>query len=346
MDKEEETKDGVKKIGGKDGSTAVLESIHQLEMQQQQQHQGPPSLGYKLTRSRRIAIAWQMSLIAGINTFAPTLIFYLYKHLAGNYERNPALTYTWVTLALGTLELFQWPYRSYHLYRDNFARSGRPLDSSIKRRGWQRIRPYFTHQDFFGMHFLLCIVIGAIGLTLCCSLGGTRGSFPLLVISIPTVVFYLGLILTITSLATALQWKTPFQMSSLPAHQPFRPGVYFIMEDIVAVDGNGGYEYRKRINTRYLTSPPFRQLMQHLTILFAFWSLVLFLVALAIVVVNVQSGFDEDIVYGIVVGFSVAWSALVTLIAWYYAQWSLQKEKTWWTTHGEQEQVQKDNLAL
>ena len=46
-------------------------------------------------------MALQMSFIIGINTLAPTLIFFLYKHLAGNYKENPALTYTWVTLALG-----------------------------------------------------------------------------------------------------------------------------------------------------------------------------------------------------------------------------------------------------
>lgn len=293
------------------------------------QTEAPPSLGYEMTASRKRSLIWQLTFIASINTIAPTLIFYLYKHLAGDYQRNPALTYTWVTLALGTLELFQHPYRTYFLYRDNFARSGNPL-SDEKRRGWAMVQPYLTHQDFFGLHFLLCIVIGAIGLTLCCSLGGTRGSFPLLVISIPTVVLYLGLVLGMTSVCTAMKMKTPFRMSSLPAGQPFRPAIYFLWEDLVAVDGGGGYPFRRRISERYEASPPFQRLMQHLTVIFCVWAVTLFLVALALVIANVQRGLNEDIIYGIIVGFSVIWSGIVAVFAGKFAVRSLRAEKDWW----------------
>jgi uncharacterized membrane protein (DUF485 family) len=305
------------------------------------QEEGPPSLGYEMTARRKRSLIWQLTLIASINSLAPTLIYYLYKHLAGNYQRNPALTYTWVTLALGTLELFQHPYRTYFLYRDNFARSGDPLGQE-RRTGWAKIRPYLTHQDFFGLHFFLCIVIGAIGLTLCCSLGGTRGSFPLLVISIPTVVLYLGLILGLTSVCTALKIKTPFRMSSLPAGQPFRPAFYFLWEDLVAVDGGGGFAFRRRISKRYEASPPFQRLMQHLTLFFFAWAVILFLVALALVVANVQRGLNEDIVYGIIVGFSIVWSGIVAVFAGRFAVRSLREEKKWWKQNHLKQKVDGD----
>jgi hypothetical protein len=307
----------------------------------------PPSLGYEMTTKRWRSLIWQLTFIASINTIAPTLIFYLYKHLAGDYSRNPALTYTWVTLALGTLELFQWPARTFNLYKNNFARSGHPLTGE-KRKGWAKVKPFFTHQDFFGLQFFLCIVVGAIGLTLCCSLGGTRGSFPLLVISIPTVVLYLGLVLGLTSICTALKLNTPCSISSLPAGQPFRPAFYFLWEDLVAVDGAGGYDFRKRISRRYEESPPYRSMMQHLTLIFIAWAFVLFLVALAMVVANVRRGLNEDIVMGVIVGFSVIWSFAVAVFAWYFAQRGLQNEKFWWkehrTLHKIEKKTQQDEL--
>jgi len=145
--------------------------------------------------------------------------------------------------------------------------------------------------------------------------------------SIPSIVLFLGLVLAISSICTAFEFKTPFVISSLPAESYFRPVVYFIIEDIIAVEGGGAYEFRKRISKRYESSPMFRRLMQHLNLLFAFWSFILFLVALILVVINVHGNLDEDIVYGVVVGFSIV---VIAVAAWYYSQWSLKQELVSW----------------
>ena len=206
-----------------------------------------------------------------------------------------------------------------------------------QRRRWLNL---VTRQDLFGTLFFLAIVIGAVLLTLCCSLGGTRGSFPLLVMSIPSIVLFLGLVLALMSICTAMQLNTPCQISSLPTGQPFRPTIYFFLEDIVAVEGGGGFEFRKRCSRRYEASLPFRRLMQQLSVAFSLWALVLFLFALAVVVANVQGRLDEDIVYAIVVGFSVVWSALFAIAAWQYSQWSLREEMHWWTGTGHKGSLQ------
>lgn len=169
-------------------------------------------------------------------------------------------------------------------------------------------------------------MIGAILLTLSCSLGGTKGSLPLLIISIPSIVLFIGIILLLTIICTAFQIKIPFRISSLEAHQVCRPGVYFIIEDIVAVEGGGSYEFRKRISRRYETSIAFQRLMQHLTIIFSIWAFVLFLVALVLIIVLVRGDVNEDIVYGVVVGFSLLWSAVVAVASWQYSQSSLKRE--------------------
>lgn len=67
-----------------------------------------------------------------------------------------------------------------------------------------------------------------------------------------------------------LNMKLPFRVSSLPAGELCRPGVYTIIEDIVAVDGNGGRRYREALDQRYKASPQFRSMLAKLSL---FWSI-------------------------------------------------------------------------
>lgn len=89
----------MEKCVSKNESVPVYELCEIVELSKEES--GLPELSYELTPKRKRSIAIQMTFIIGVNTIAPTLIFFLYKHLAGNYDVNPALTYTWVTLALG-----------------------------------------------------------------------------------------------------------------------------------------------------------------------------------------------------------------------------------------------------
>lgn len=57
----------------------------------------PPSLEYDFVRRHR-SLCINVSVIVIVNTAAPTLAFYLSRHLS---DDSPATTYTWVTLALG-----------------------------------------------------------------------------------------------------------------------------------------------------------------------------------------------------------------------------------------------------
>jgi hypothetical protein len=66
-----------------------------------------------------------------------------------------------------------------------------------------------------------------------------------------------------------LKIPAPIRISSLPRGSPLRPGIYSIIEDVCAVDGSGGTEFRQRLNLRYATSHYFRQMLHRLTI---FWA--------------------------------------------------------------------------
>jgi hypothetical protein len=66
-----------------------------------------------------------------------------------------------------------------------------------------------------------------------------------------------------------LKIPAPVRISSLPRGSPLRPGIYSIIEDVCAVDGSGGTEFRQRLNLRYAASHYFRQMLHRLTI---FWA--------------------------------------------------------------------------
>ena len=87
--------------------------------------------------------------------------------------------------------------------------------------------------------------------------------FQIRLISLPAaVLMYLVATLTLLSLAlNVLELKLPFRFGSLEAGNILRPAVFYIVEDVVAVDGGGGIEYRKAFIGRYDSSPIFRRMI-------------------------------------------------------------------------------------
>jgi hypothetical protein len=87
-------------------------------------------------------------------------------------------------------------------------------------------------------------------------------------ISMPaSVLMYLLATLTMVSLIlNGFKVKLPFRFGSLDAGNMVRPAVYYIVEDVVAVDGNGGIEYRKALTARYESSPIFQKMMWTLSL--------------------------------------------------------------------------------
>jgi hypothetical protein len=67
--------------------------------------------------------------------------------------------------------------------------------------------------------------------------------------------------------------RAPVRISSLPRGSLLRPGIYSVIEDVIAVDGSGGTEFRQRLNLRYQASHYFRQMLHRLTLFWAFGSL-------------------------------------------------------------------------
>ena len=79
-----------------------------------------------------------------------------------------------------------------------------------------------------------------------------------------------GIQMLIIDALRLLGYRAPIRISSLPRGTPMRPGIYSIIEDICAVDGSGGTEFRQRLNLRYMASHYFRQMLHRLTL---FWAI-------------------------------------------------------------------------
>ena len=90
---------------------------------------------------------------------------------------------------------------------------------------------------------------------------------------VPSMAYAFGVQMLVIDVMRYFQVPAPIRISSLPRGSPLRPGIYSIIEDVCAVDGSGGTEFRQRLNLRYLSSHHFRLMLHRLTLFWAFGSL-------------------------------------------------------------------------
>lgn len=73
--------------------------------------------------------------------------------------------------------------------------------------------------------------------------------------------YFLATLTLLSLILNGFKVKLPFRFGSLEAGNVVRPAIYYIVEDVVAVDGNGGIEYREAFTERYESSPIFQQMI-------------------------------------------------------------------------------------
>lgn len=99
----------------------------------------------------------------------------------------------------------------------------------------------------------------------------------------PTMMFAIGCELLLVDILRIMKVPAPCRISSLPQGAPLRPGIYAYIEDICAVDGSGGTEFRQRLNLRYQASKAFREMLHRLTLFWAIGAIVTAVVCTAII---------------------------------------------------------------
>ncbi|PWN45797.1 hypothetical protein IE81DRAFT_339026 [Ceraceosorus guamensis] len=235
----------------------------------------PPPFEYDFW-GRRWSLFWNLVAVVAINSIAPAIAFYISGHVT---NQVPAKQYSWVTLSLGTLELFHYPFRAWQICKKDFERSAYPssfgrsrvagvgagagyssssdanlLPSSTARREGESGTRYvlrfiagvLLHFDFFQWALLCGMVVGAVLLSLAAGTNGDRGNFTLLLLAIPLIAGVIGAALLLSVLLYAFSIQTPSwaYVSCVTPRQRIRPAIYYVMEDLVAVDGAGAWKFR------------------------------------------------------------------------------------------------------
>jgi hypothetical protein len=97
-------------------------------------------------------------------------------------------------------------------------------------------------------------------------------------VSMPASVlmFFLATLTLLSLILNGLRVKLPFRFGSVDAGNVLRPAIYYIVEDVVAVDGNGGMEYREAFTARYESSPIFQKMIWTLSVV---WMVAFFILA-------------------------------------------------------------------
>ncbi|KAJ4305111.1 hypothetical protein N0V90_000641 [Kalmusia sp. IMI 367209] len=222
-------------------------------------------LPYSLhSRYASIATAWTVILIPPI--FINLGLFYGLWY--GRPDLDRLLVITLPTAILGIFTAIATIDRVWKLIR--FSPEYRPLNS-----------PRHALDVFQWGYFLVLIIISALIFSALSREDRDHDNhdFQIRLISLPAAVL-MYVVATLTLLSLALNrsgWKLPFRFGSLEAGNVLRPAVYYIVEDIVAVDGGGGIEYRKAFGARYDSSPIFRKMIFDLSVV---WMLYFYVFAI------------------------------------------------------------------
>jgi len=142
---------------------------------------------------------------------------------------------------MGGVSLLAFLIRAWALWR---------TDSDCRPLG-QQSRWAFDY-FFWNFIFMFCILTALI------TSGIITENLQIVSLPLSLLIVWVSGQMVIAEVLLALHVKVPFQISSLRKGDALRPGVYVIVEDVVAVDGKQGREWRIAWNNRYLSSPVFR----------------------------------------------------------------------------------------
>lgn len=209
----------------------------------------PPSLNYDLW-SRRWHITWFWSLIVVDCVAMPIVLYFCLWYLT---DLSPNAVFSIVTAALGGVSIMEYFVRFWRLWKK---------DSTCRVIGARR-----AYLDWFHWNFSLGWIIIMIELIV-----GTVPENPpirLLAMPVASMLYAFGTELLIVDTLRFFEVPAPWRMSSIPKGAQLRPAIYSVIEDVVAVDGSGGTEYREALNRRYEASHMFRAMLRRLGV---FWA--------------------------------------------------------------------------
>lgn len=93
---------------------------------------------------------------------------------------------------------------------------------------------------------------------------------------VPSVLFLAAGSELLSTIGYFANVRAPITISSVKKGNRCRPGVYTIIEDIIAVDGSAGLHFRGALDKRYQASSEFRNMLATMSL---FWSIPALLIA-------------------------------------------------------------------
>ncbi|ORY70896.1 uncharacterized protein BCR38DRAFT_453594 [Pseudomassariella vexata] len=283
----------------------------------------PPSLNYTL-RTRKMAIFLFWTIIVFDSVAMPVALYFGLWYGVGpgnpNNEKLSANTvFSIVTAAIGGASIVEYFVRFWRLYRK---------ESTCVVLGAHR-----WYLDSFHWNFSFAWIVVMIELII-----GSVPDDPLIrLLSMPltTMLFVFGTLLLIIDTFRYFRVPAPVRISSVPRGAQLRPGIYSLIEDICAVDGSGGTEFREALERRYEASHVFRAMLRRLGEFWAFGA-----EGCAVLCTILIFGLNSvDAAY--VIGWSVpfVWAGIWTLCTFWYVNRELKKEAGLWAAEANKARV-------
>ncbi|KAL7266388.1 hypothetical protein RUND412_011067 [Rhizina undulata] len=267
-----------------------------------------PQLPYTLrTRKWSIAIIW--FIILSDSLFLPLIVFFVLKDVKHMSDVN-ILGIS--NAAFGFVSIIQWFYRLFQLLRP--SPKYRPLGTGRWSVDWYQIQ--FT----LSFSVITVLVVLSVGTPL------------LRVLALaPTLVLLMsGPAFLLSCVSYKRGWKTHFRISSSPKGSLATPAVFHLIEDVVAVDGGGGRDFREAWHKRYHASTAFRDMLFRVTL---FWG------AGATVMGGAMLGVafgvpSKYLAFGLAWGLPFAWAGVWAVITIKWVQKMLREEEENWDVNG------------
>lgn len=172
--------------------------------------------------------------------------------------------------------------------------------------------------DFFGWNFLF----GFLALTVVITVGIVVEDLTVVSLPLSILLLYVCAELVLAPVGMAVGMRAPFRLSSVAKGELLRPGVYVIVEDVVAVDGQQGQEWRRAWAARYEASPALQRFLRTMDLVWGVTGL-----AVVAVVWGVVFGVSNAEV-GYVVGWALpwVWATVMTVLTIQLAKRMLRRE--------------------
>ncbi|KAL6230295.1 hypothetical protein BDW75DRAFT_74614 [Aspergillus navahoensis] len=162
------------------------------------------------------------------------------------------IVFTIIAAAIGAFSVLALLRRTWSLVRS---------DSTCRPPGSKRYHlDYFQWNFFTGFCYIAALMIAAISMSRERADTSTR----LISLPLPILILQVSSQLLCACVMTRMHARYPFRISSMDRTALVRPGVYTIIEDVLAVDGGQGQEYRRLLDARYCSSKPIRVLLERL----------------------------------------------------------------------------------